>query len=230
LVAGSSPARSTPQHLIELEIIMSYAEEREQLDKDLALYRAMRARIDKVWEGLSARHDELTDRRLAEITDDEIMADTELRFWLCQVHGNHTGAYNRVRTLTKLDVAGVLSDAGGSVDGRDGYENLPMLTLALERDTPTGLLATALRAWFEVWGLGRESIRFRVLESTLSRWGSYQVEYTPGAEPEARLLRNGRKSFTASPAKDEGSLVEVLAFTAIHFPYNQGREADEEDY
>jgi hypothetical protein len=208
---------------------MNYDEERAALDKDIALYRAMRARLDRVWEGLSERNTALIDSRLAEITDEQILTDAETRAWVCSVRDGNSEAHKRIKPLVRLDVDGVLNDMGGDQDGRDEYyaQHLPTLTVGLERDTDVAALAAGLRIWVETWGMGRHSLIFKVMESTLSRWGSYSIEYIPGAEPaEARLLRNGRPQF--GPAV-EGSLETVLGYVSIYHVYNHGRDLPDED-
>jgi hypothetical protein len=203
-------------------MIMGYHEDQAVIDELVADWRTRNATMQAEWKVICDQSNKVIDQRLDEITDEEILADAELRLWLCKVHGNHTEAYRRARALMGSE----LLDVNG-IDGRDEYctLSLPVPTLRLERDADVAALATEIEAWFAVWGLGRPTLNLSVMESTLSRYGSYNVSYDPEGATTVQVTRYSRETelFT-------GTLPEALAYVAKHHPYNHGHDADDDDY
>jgi len=194
--------------------------EQTLLDAQWVTLRDAQAGLSAAFQELRGRTDDLTTRRLDVLTDEQILADEEIRRWLCAVGATHTGANQRLHSLA--DVSPLLIH---HVDPRDEFYPLPVPTVMLECDSDVELWATTIEEWFKVWSLGRQDISIDVLESTLSAYSSYSLVYTPGGAVVAELFCN---SMSLSKAFD-GSLVAVLRFIAKHHPYNGGyAETDDE--
>lgn len=194
--------------------------EQTLLDAQWASLRDAQAGLSAAFQELRGRTDDLTTRRLDVLTDEQILADEDIRRWLCVVGATHTGANQRLHSLS--DAPPLLVH---HVDPRDEFYALPVPTVMLECDSDVELWATTIKEWFRIWALGRQDISINVLESSLSAYASYYLVYTPDSGVVAELFRN---SVSLSKAFD-GSLVAVLRFIAKHHPYNSGyAETDDE--
>jgi hypothetical protein len=186
-----------------------------QLDANRAAQRKLSERTQALIEQLTT----VTRQRLSEITNEQLLADAQLRTWLCEAASWLGDAAQRMRTLvpTSRHV-----DPSGQ-DGRQGTYHLPGLTVLMERDTDAVAVAAEVAAWFEVWGLGRTDLRISVLEHTCSEFGSYNIHYQPGGPVEATLIHgHGRIQI-------RGSLAEVLAYVAERHPLTRPRSDWDDD-
>lgn len=187
---------------------MGYHEDKAVFDEMLADWRVREARLTEDRRALDERGDALIDSRLAELTDVAIMADSELRTWLCQAAWSHPAAAVRQRALSG-------EGRHSLVDARDEYFSLPIPQICYDRDTNTAAEAVRLREWWKSWGLGRPDVKIKIRESTLSESGSYHIAWVPDAEPEATVrvtsYGHGRDLVT-------GTLETALVYVAKYHP------------
>lgn len=204
----------------------AFIAEQAALDAEIEAHEARNMCAAAEWRQLMARGGDLADRRLAALTDAEILADADTSWWLCRTAFSHTGAYNRLRALTDAFAPGVLSTQG--VDARKGWDDarLPALQVRLGRDADPTAAVTGIAAWFAQWALGRTDVAINVFERTLSEFGSYHIDYAPGAEPEATLIctRYYHETMITS-----GSLPVVLTYVARHHWYGVDDQDDVDD-
>lgn len=198
-----------------------------KLDRELKGLRDRQKALDAEFGDFRARREAAIDARLAELSDELILTDEHVRRWVLDVHGNHTGAYNRVRALAAPTIPEIMVHG---VDGREGHDYLLRPTVVLENDSNIAAVAAELARWWTIWGMGRSDLPIDVLESGLSAHGAYTIVWRPDVDRvtlrrmDRAVLRRGWRSEVLS-----GSLHEVLTYVGKHLPFNHGRDRYDED-
>lgn len=197
-------------------------EQLQKVERELERWRERNEKLQAEFDGIRARREAAIEARFAEITDEQILTDEEIRRWALK-HQTYPGSYNRVKALVMHPCPEIV-DVGGQ-DGREGQEYLPRLTVGMERDSDVAAVVRAMNEWAETWLLGRDDVPVGVLEWSLSRSQSYGIKWMP--EVDLAELHATYSGLLCS-----GSLHEVLAYVAEHHPYNNGHDMDddEEDY
>lgn len=195
----------------------AYETARARLNAEWEEVRIARAVLDAQSARLRERSEQLTVQRLDAITDEQIMADEDLRRWLCRTSYGDSAAHKRQSALMARYHEAISAEG---YDARDEYieDILPVPRIRLEQDSDIPAVAAALASWLADWSLGRSDVRIGVFEHTLSEYGSYAITWMPGGEPEARLTKTTYGSERDVP-KAAGDLASVLAYVALHHPY-----------
>jgi hypothetical protein len=187
-----------------------YKARRAELEGLLAAARERVARLAEECSTHCRAIEKLDDERLSAFTDEEILATEESRRWACGLRG--MGAYRRVRALHQRGLTPSLHVDG--VDGRDEWVafQLPCLRLGLERGQDTSAEAAAIRAWWELWGLGREDLPISITDRDLSAGGSWGMVWSPSlGTARVTLLRWGLRE-----ERHLGDLETSLGWVAQH--------------
>jgi hypothetical protein len=207
-------------HAEVLEDGAYHSDTQVQLQRLDAEMDALREQYRAINDQLVAAHelrDEVVTARLAELTDEQIMADETLTRWLFRESWSHSGAADRKRVLVRMDAEG--AGDPDSYDGRDEYaaDVLPPISVALVKGQDVAPLADAIRAWVQRWALGRPDVPVSIMERTLSEHGSYGGMYDIASDTMClRIIRWGREEELAN-----GPLEEVLAYMASEFWYRK---------
>lgn len=196
----------------------TWAEDTAELAEMEREHRAEYERVQAQGQALRAMRDEITDRRLAESTDEDLLADDESKTWLLHTAEYYRPAARRLDELGKLDhpyawMGGMSWDNRDETVDEHGLWSFAAPEIGIPRKFDAAgieTLAATMRAWWTRWGMGRASTNVVVMEHTLSMGGRVRMTWFPDEDRATVERRFGDVK--------EGSLVEMLAYLGKNHP------------